>query len=153
PDAKSIQIDVRCMVTEHIRERRSLNKEQYTALAEHADCFEGLAAAHHLMSMLRFTRSLEKDEPLDARAAQALGVILDAARRIYKAALFWERFVWPYFRSTALLNWGDAWWDVAVRRDIESMKPKRRALWLRAFDGKDKQMGGAGEPTGPAQAA
>lgn len=153
PDATSIEIDVGNMVTQHIRERRSLSKEQYTALAEHADCFEGWAAAYYLMSMLRFTKSLEKDGPLDGRAAQALGVMQEAARRIYKSAPFWERFVWPHFRSTALLDRGEPWWDAAVRRDIENMKSKRRGLWLRAFDGKEKQVGGVGEPTGPAQAA
>ena len=153
PNAKSIEIDVSYMVTEHIRERRSLHREQYIALAEHADCFKGLAGAHYRMSMLRFTRSLEKDGPLDGRAAQALGVVLDSAHRIYKTAPFWEQFVWPFFRSSALLDSGEDSWDVAVRRDIESMKPKRRALWLRAFDGKEKQTGGVGEPTAPAQAA
>lgn len=153
PEAKSIAIDLSYMVTEHIRERRSLTREQYTALAEHADCLQGLPAVYYLGSMLRFTRSLERDAPLDGRAAAALGVMLEAARRIYKSAPFWEQFVWPYFRSTALMDSGEAWWEAAVRRDIESMKPKRRALWLRAFSGKEKEVGGVGEPTAPAQAA
>jgi hypothetical protein len=48
---------------------------------------------------------------------------------------------------------GDGCWDAGVRRDIESMKPPRRKLWLRVFDGKDKHTGGACEPSGSAMAA
>ena len=153
PHAKSFLVDVSYMVTEHIRERPSLTIEQYTALAEHADCFKGVATPHYLTSMLRFTGQLEKDQPLEGRAAEALGVTLDVARRIYKSAPFWEQFVWPFFRSTALLDSGETQWEVAVRRDIESMTPKRRALWLRAFDGKYEQVFGVGEPTDSANAA
>jgi hypothetical protein len=62
-----------------------------------------------------------------------LGAVLEFAWQLYKAASFWEHFVWPYSRSNALVATGDGCWDTGVRRDIESMKPHRRELWLHVF--------------------
>ncbi|MGD0049646.1 MAG: hypothetical protein ABSE42_21850 [Bryobacteraceae bacterium] len=144
--------DLTWMVNYLIKGITRPTEEQFVALAEHADCFEMPAAFEYLNRMEAFAKALEKSGPLSGRAAAALQTVLGFSRQIHKTTGAWQRFVWPFFRSTAGLAPGGPCWVAAVRRDIEAMEPELRAQWLGVFDGKDQQLGGACEPSASCQA-
>jgi hypothetical protein len=132
---------VNCLITRMTRP----TEDQFVALAEHADCFEVSKAFEYLDRMAAFAKALEKPGPLSGRAAVAVQTVLAFSRQIHQTTSAWQSLAWPVFRSTAGLAPGDPCWAAAVRRDIEAMEPELRAQWLRVFDGKDRQLGGACE--------
>jgi hypothetical protein len=144
---RKCRADLSWMVNYLIKGIARPTEEQFAALAEHADCFEMPAAFEYLERMRAFAKALEKPGPLKGRAAAAVQTVLGFSRQIHQTTSAWQSFVWPFFRSTAGLAPGDPCWAAAVRRDIEAMEPELRAQWLRVFDGKDQQLGGACEPS------
>jgi len=145
--------DLTWMVNVLIKRITRPTEEQFVALAEHADCFRISAAFEYLDRMEAFAKALENAGPLGWRAVGALQTVLGLSRQIHQTTSAWETFAWPFFRSSAGLAPGDPCWGAVIRRDIETMEPELRAQWLDVFDGKDKHLGGACEPTASCRAA